>query len=84
MKKSSLLRNQRGSVVIIVVAILVCIYIFGFFISRQGWGYTGYYGYHHGPSFWYFGGPNYYRGASVRSGSVSGPSHVGGGLSGGK
>ncbi len=52
--------------------------------SARGYGYMGYNGYHRGPSFFYLGGPSVYYDRSHRSGSISGPSHRGGGFSGGK
>jgi hypothetical protein len=79
------MNNQKGSIVIVVLIILAVLYAFLFFLSYRGWGYAGYYNRHHyGPSFWYWGGPRYYTGASVRTGSYGGPSHVGGGPGAGK
>jgi len=50
-----------------------------------GWGYAGYYrGTTYHPSFLYFGGPRYYTGPSVRTGSVGGSSPIGRGPSAGK
>lgn len=63
--------------------------VFLFFVllsmSFRGWGYMGYYGYYHGPSFFYWGGPRVYHGGiDHRSGSLGGPQHRGGGFHGGK
>lgn len=74
-------RAKRNRIVIVVLIIL---FIWALFYSIRGWGYMGYHGYHHGPSFWYMGGPNVYHGASNRDGSVSGAGNRGGGFSGGK
>jgi hypothetical protein len=52
--------------------------------ANAGYGYMGHRGYHHGPSFWYFGGPSTYHGTSARSGSISGPNNRGGGPGSGK
>ena len=52
--------------------------------ASRGYGYMGYYGYHRGPSFWYWGGPNTYYDRNNRSGSVNGPSVRGGGPGSGK
>lgn len=65
-------------------AVLALIYFSLFSFASSGYGYAGYQGYHHGPSFWYFGGPHYYRSASVRNGSLGGPGGRGQGLHGGK
>jgi hypothetical protein len=77
--------NEKGNVVIILVIILAVIFLIGIYWSRTGWGYAGYRGYHYGPSLWYWGGPRYYPySSSMRSGSLTGPRHTGGGLHGGK
>lgn len=52
--------------------------------ASSGYGYMGYNGYGHGPSFWYWGGPNVYHGRDVRNGSVSGSGGFGGGPGAGK
>ena len=48
-------------------------------LASNGYGYMGYRGYHHGHSYWYWGGPNTYYNRNVRSGSVSGANVRGGG-----
>ena len=83
-RKKGILNNSGGSVMIIVAIVLVVIYLFAFRFGSRGWGYPGYYGYHRGPSFFYWGGARTYHDPSVRTGSRSGPSHRGGGLGGGK
>lgn len=70
--------------IVIILVVLALLYFGLFFFAGTGYGYPGYHGYSHGPSFWYFGGPSYYHSASVRSGSLSGPGSRGGGLHGGK
>ena len=78
-------KNQKGSTtIILLIVMLIFIYFSAFSCSRRGWGYPGYYGYRYGPSLWYWGRPHTYHGPSVRSGSVDGPRHRGGGLGGGK
>lgn len=37
--------------------------------ASAGYGYMGYNGYGHGPSFMYWGGPNIYRNRDMRTGS---------------
>ncbi len=76
--------NERGSIFIGLIVVLVVFYFILLSFSFRGCGYAGYRGYHHGPSFWYWGGPAYYPGVSTRGGSVGGPSHLGGGPHGGK
>jgi hypothetical protein len=76
--------NQRGGVLLSMLVILGVIYMGAFYLGQRGWGYTGYYGYRSGPSFMYWGGPPMYYGPSVRTGSVGGPDHRGGGVRGGK
>lgn len=63
---------------------LLVIYYSLFSYSSAGYGYAGYGGHYGAPSFWYFGGPSYYSGRSIRSGSPSGPGGRGAGLSYGK
>ena len=77
-------KNERGSIVIALIAVLGIIYFFAFYIGTRGWGYSGYYGYRRGPSFFYLGGPRTYHDPSVRTQSVGGPRHRGGGIGGGK
>lgn len=69
---------------IIVIVVLVLFYSLILYASTIGWGYAGYRGFYYGPSFWYWGGPRYYIGPSVRSGSIGGPGHRGGGPGSGK
>lgn len=76
------LKRQSGSVTLVVLLALVFLIILTF--SLNGWGYMGYYGYHRGPSLWYWGGPKVYHNPSLRSGSIGGPNVRGGGFSGGK
>lgn len=76
-------RFQKGFIIAVVV-VLILVFLMIYRLSAAGWGYAGYYGYRTGPSFWYFGGPSYYTSRSVRSGSVGGPSHLGGGPGRGK
>ena len=52
--------------------------------ALNGYGYPGYYGFHRGPSFWYFGGPSTFHDRNVRSGSVSGSGVRGRGPGSGK
>lgn len=54
------------------------------FFARNGYGYMGYFGYHQGPSFWYWDDTHYYHEKSNRSGSVSGTNQRGGGPGKGK
>jgi hypothetical protein len=79
-----ILNNSGGGVMIIVAGVLVVFYLMAFSFGSRGWGYSGYYGYHRGPSFFYWGGPSMFHGPSVRTGSTGGPGHRGGGLGGGK
>lgn len=69
---------------IIFICVLICLYIFLFSLGSRGWGYAGYRGFMHGPSFFYWGGAKYYPGYSVRHGSVGGRGVVGGGPGSGK
>ena len=82
--RSKSLNNSEGAATIIVMAVLAVIFIGATVFSTRGWGYSGYNGYGHGPSFWYFGGANTYHGPSARTGSVGGSGSRGGGLGGGK
>jgi len=73
--------NKRN---IIIAAVVAGIYLLLFSVSARGYGYSGYGGYHNGPSFWYFGGSRYhYPSRSLREGSIGGPGRRGG-ISGGK
>ena len=67
-----------------IVVVMTIFYFSAFYFGKQGYGYTGYRGYHYGPSFFYWGGANTYHSPSARAGSVGGPDHRGGGTSGGK
>lgn len=67
-----------------IVAVMALLYFALFSFSSNGYGYAGYGGYHHGPSFWYFGGPSYYPNRSLRQGSLGSPGNRGGGLHAGK
>ncbi len=69
---------------IILIVVLVVVFLWALFYSMRGYGYMGHNGYHHGPSFFYWGGPRVYHDRSNRDGSISGSGHRGGGLSGGK
>ncbi len=68
----------------ILIVVLVVFFIWALLYSMRGWGYMGYNGYHHGPSFFYWGGPSVFHDPSNRDGSISGSGHRGGGFSGGK
>ncbi|MFB6306048.1 MAG: hypothetical protein ABEH43_03520 [Flavobacteriales bacterium] len=75
----------KNKIVLIFLAVMVVLFFFITMISLSGWGYAGYGGWHHGPSFMYFGGAHYYSpGPSVRHGSTSGPRGRGGGIGSGK
>ena len=77
--------NQRGSIVIGTIIFLVIVYCLLLLASMRGCGYAGYRnGYAYRPSFFYWGGPGYYGGPSVRTGSPGGPSPVGKGPGTGK
>jgi len=63
-----------------------CIYAFGYVLvlSEEGWGLPGYEGYYVGRPMFYNSRVSYYHDPSIRAGSLSGTSHRGGGLGGGK
>ncbi len=82
--ENSTFGNSRGSASVILLAIMAVLYFGAFYFGSRGYGYTGYRGYHHGPSFFYWGGANTYHSPSARVGSVGGPGHQGGGTAGGK
>jgi hypothetical protein len=84
LSKSPLRQSGSALLSILLIVGLTAMFLMLLRMSTSGWGYTGYAGYHRGPSFWYWGGPSVYTGPSVRSGSVSGPGNTGGGYSGGK
>lgn len=70
--------------ILIFAAGVIVVYFLLFPLSSHGYGYAGYGGYHHQPSFWYWGGAsNHYIDTSVREGSLGGPGRTGG-ISGGK
>ena len=78
-------RKQGGGFLTSLLVVLVILFAGALYLSTAGWGYMGYGGYHHGPSFWYVGGPQYvHQGQSIREGSLGSPGHRGGGLRGGK
>lgn len=76
--------NKTKKYVILATVILGLFYAALFSFASRGYGYMGYYGYHRGPSFWYWGGPSTYYDRNNRSGSISGPSTRGGGPASGK
>ncbi len=76
--------KQSGSALIGLIVVMAVVYIGVLFIGLRGWGYMGYGGFHHGPSFWYWGGPRIHSSRSTRNGSIGGPKNRGGGYSGGK
>lgn len=69
---------------------LICVVILGvgyfslFPPATKGYGYAGYGGYNSGPSFWYFGGPNFYGEPRNLAGSIGGSNPLGGGPGSGK
>lgn len=69
-------------VVLVSILVMAAAYAGTFSASRHGYGYMGYGGTNHGPSFFYWGGAHTYP--SVRHGSYGGPSVRGHGLHGGK
>jgi hypothetical protein len=74
----------KDSRILIVLMVITVVYIAMLPLSSYGYGYAGYGGYHHGPSFWYWGGArDHYVGTSVREGSLGGPGRNAG-ISGGK
>lgn len=76
--------NKTGKAVLITSVALGIIYFSLLSAAANGYGYMGYYGYHRGPSFFYWGGPSTYYDRNVRSGSVSGSGVRGGGPGSGK
>lgn len=84
MKEKATLKRQSGSALTGLVVAMAVVYIIVLIVSVRGWGYMGYGGYHHGPSFMYWGGPTIHHDKNVRDGSVGGPNSRGGGFSGGK
>lgn len=75
-------RNFR--IIWIVAAICLVLYFMAFWGGSRGWGYQGYYGYHHGPSWFYMSDAKTYPRSNTRTGSLGGSAHRGGGISGGK
>jgi hypothetical protein len=78
------MNNEKGFMHIGLAVVLGAIFLLLFSWGRRGYGYMGYRGYNHGPSWWYWGGSKYHYGRSVRDGSIRGRSHRGGGFRGGK
>ena len=78
------MKRQSGSAFVGLIAAMVIIYLVVLMFSLRGWGYMGYGGYHRGPSFMYWGGPDIHHSRSNRDGSTGGPNNRGGGHSGGK
>lgn len=78
--------EPRGNYTLIwiVAAILLALYLLAFIGGYRGWGYQGYYGYHHGPSWFYWSDTKSYPKTNTRTGSLGGSTHRGGGISGGK
>lgn len=76
--------NKTQSAVLVTSLILGVIFFSLMPAASRGYGYMGYYGYHRGPSFWYFGGPSTYYNKDIRGGSVSGSRVRGGGPGSGK
>ncbi len=77
--------KKTAKVVLIVSVILAIIYFSLLSFAANGYGYMGYYGYHRGPSFWYWsGGTSTYYDREVRSGSLSGSKVRGRGPGSGK
>lgn len=76
--------GKTGIIMLVLGLVLGGTYIGLMPAAASGYGYMGYRGYHHGPSFWYFGGANTYYSRNVRGGSVSGTGFRGGGPGAGK
>lgn len=75
--------NKTAKILLVLILVLSSSYGYLFHIASNGYGYTGYHGYHRGPSFWYFGGPSTYHDRNVRS-NVGGSNVRGGGPGSGK
>ena len=84
--------HSKGIWIILLAGLLL--YSVAWSMASKGYGYAGYgarhddnrggyYG-HRGPSFFYFGGANYYPNSSVRKGSTGGPGSFGQGPGSGK
>ncbi len=76
--------NKTKQAMLIASVVLGIVYFSLMSPASRGYGYMGYYGYHRGPSFWYFGGPSMYYDRNIRRGSVSGSSVRGRGPGSGK
>ena len=61
--------NRTRKAVIFSSVGLGAIFLFLSSLASAGYGYMGYNGYGHGPSFWYWGGPNVYHNRDIRNGS---------------
>ncbi|MFV2055164.1 MAG: hypothetical protein ACC707_01810 [Thiohalomonadales bacterium] len=75
--------RQTGAGLLFLIIGMAVLFFALMSFSLRGWGYAGYGGFGYGPSFFYFGGPSYYSGRSVRTGSIGGPGNRSGGISGG-
>ena len=76
--------NKNSKAMLITACVLGLIYLLLLPPANHGYGYMGYYGYHHGPSWWYWGSPTVYHERSVRLSSTGGPHSLGGGPGVGK
>lgn len=77
-------KKSKTTRYLVIAGVLIIAFIMAMTYSARGYGYMGYNGYHHGPSFFYMGGPNIYHNRSNRDGSISGSGQRGGGFNGGK
>ena len=82
--KTSLDESTDKKSKIVLITVLIIVFIWALLYSMRGWGYMGYNGYSHGPSFFYFGGPGIFHSPSNREGSISGSGQRGGGFGAGK
>ena len=64
--------NKTGKAVLIVSLVLGTIYFGLWSMASNGYGYMGYYGYHRGPSLWYWGGIPTYHNRDMRNTTGSG------------
>lgn len=78
------MKSKKKGILLGVMAFLGVLYFLLFNIAGRGYGYMGYYGYHRGPSFWYFGGPRIFHDPNVRAGSLGSDGIRGGGFGSGK
>lgn len=76
--------TKTAKAMLITVVLLAVIFLTLMAVASNGYGYVGYYGYHRGPSFFYWGGPSIYHDRNNRGGSAGGPSLRGGGPGSGK